>query len=75
MVAIPRPDEYRLMSLSLTVEATTMITPSTPGGHHDIGHVIGARGMSQNDGDRFMPSSPKNVPISVIQNTCVPFFR
>ena len=24
---------------------------------------------------RFMPNSPTNVPMSVIQNTCVPFFR
>ena len=29
-VATPRPDEYRFMSLSLTVEATTIITPRTP---------------------------------------------
>ena len=29
-VATPRPDEYRFISLSLTVEATTIITPKTP---------------------------------------------
>ena len=76
MVAKPRLDEYRLMSFSFTVEATTMMTPMMPDVPIMMSTIFSVpMACASSTASRFMPSSPTNVPMSVIQNTWVPFFR
>ncbi len=76
MVARPRLDEYRLMSFSFTVEATTMITPMMPEVPIMMSTTFSVpMALARSTAKRFMPSSPRKVPMSVIQNTWLPFFR